>query len=67
MAKSATRDASLDILSRVGRDEGKGETCLSSLIESGRHGFEIWGGTNSSEQARTSGDWTLRQLLAEKQ
>jgi hypothetical protein len=27
------------------RDEGEGETYLSSLIESGRHGFEIEGGT----------------------
>jgi hypothetical protein len=46
MARPAKRETSLGITSKVGRNGGQGETYLSALIESGRHGFEIGDGTS---------------------
>lgn len=56
MTKPANRETSLICLARSGAMRAKVRLGLSSLIESGRHGFVIGGGMSSSEQARTSGD-----------
>lgn len=60
LARPADRQTSLGIISKVGRNGGEGETYLSSLIESGRHGFQIEGGT-ALEPRSHIWQWDVRQ------